>query len=90
MIVPNYEKLSLEVSHVSKVPLYFVNDDVVHTINQMYPDVTAVNLARSVTFNSNNYKKGMIVVHGSCGGLSEFLEIIQLCIFKDQLNLIIK
>lgn len=91
MIIPDdKDKSFLEVAHVSKVPIDVLNDDVVHTIHQMYPDVTAVNLAQSVTLNGNNYKKGMIVVHGTCGGLPEFSEIIQLCIFKDQLSLIIK
>lgn len=39
---------------------------------------------------ASDIKKGMIVVHGSCGGLPGFTEIMQLCIIKDELTLIVK
>lgn len=87
---PDNEKPSMDVAHVSKVPIDVLNEDVLNTITQTYPDITDVNLAQSVTVNGINYKKGMIVVHGSCGGLPEFSEIIQLYIIKDDLIFIVK
>ena len=90
MLCPDDEKSALEVEQVSKVPIDILNEDVVNTITQKYPKITAVNLAQIVTVNGINYKKGMIVVHGSCGSLPEFSEIIQLCIVKDDLSLIVK
>ncbi len=90
MLMPDRETLFLEVANILKVPIDVLNEDVVNTLTQKYPEVTAVNLAHSVTINGNTYKKGMTVVHGSCGGLPEFSEIIQLCIVKDDLSLIIR
>jgi len=90
MLCPDNEKPSLDVAKVSKVPIDVLNEDVLNTITQTYPDISDVNLAQSVTVSGINYKKGMIVVHGSCGGLPEFSEIIQLCIIKDDLIFIVK
>lgn len=84
------EKSSLEVTQVSKVPIDVLNNDVLNSLTQKYPGITAVNLAHSVTINGINYRKGMIVVHGSCGELPEFSEIIQLCVFCDCLSLIVR
>lgn len=84
------EKSSLEVRQVSKVPIDVLNTDVLNTLSQKYPGVTSVSLAHSATINGINCRKGMIVVHGSCGGLPEFTEIVQLCVFQDCLSLIVK
>lgn len=88
--IPESEQSPLKVAQVSKVPIDVLNEDVVHILTLKYPEVTAVNLANSVSINGIEYKKGMIVVHGSCGGLPEFSEIIQLCILKGALSLIVK
>lgn len=90
MLCPDNENLSLDVVQISEVPIDVLNEDVVSTIARKYPEITTVNLAQSVTVNGIRYKKGMIVVHGSCGGLPEFSEIIQLCIIRKDLSLIIK
>ena len=88
MLIPDSETLLLEVANISKVPTDVLNEDYMNTLTQKYSEVTDVNLAHIVTINGNTYKKSMIVVHGSCGGLPEFSEIIQLCIVKDDIHLI--
>lgn len=90
LLCPDNENLPLDVSKISEVPIDVLNDDVVNMMSQKYPEITTVNIAQSATVNGIKYKKGMIVVHGSCGSLPEFSEIIQLCIIKDDLSLIIK
>jgi len=72
MLIPDSEKSYLEVAQVSKVSIDVLNEDIVNILTQKYPEVTAVNLAHSVPINGIHYKKDMIVVHGSCGGLPEF------------------
>lgn len=67
MFIHDYETLFLEVANISKVPIDVLNEDIVNTLTQKYPEVTAVNLAHSVTINGNTYQKGMIVLHGSFG-----------------------
>ncbi len=61
-----------------------------NTLTPKYPRVTAVNLAHGVTIHGNTFKKGMLIVHGSCGDLPDWSEIIQLCIVKDDLSLVIR
>jgi len=90
MLCPDAENSSLDVVQISKVPIDVLNENVVNTVTQKYPEITTVNLAQNVTVNGIKYKKGMIVVHGSCAGLPEFAEITQLCIIRNSLSLIVK
>lgn len=86
MLCPDNEISSLDVVQISKVPIDVLSEHVVNTFTQKCPEITTVNFAESVTVNGIKYKKGMIVVHGSCG----LPEIIQLCIIRNDLSLIIK
>lgn len=90
LLRPDNEKSSLEVLQTSRVSIDILHDDVVNSLVQKHPEISEINLAQSVTVNGIRYKKGMIVVHGSCGGLPGFSEIMQLCIIKDELTLIVK
>lgn len=90
LLRPDNEKSSLEVLQTSRVSIDILHDDAVNSLVQKHPEISEINLAQSVTVNGIRYKKGMIVVHGSCGGLPGFSEIMQLCIIKDELTLIVK
>lgn len=50
-----------------------------------YPDLTTVTLAQSVSSNGIVYRNGMIIVHGSVGGLPEFAEVLQMRIKENTL-----
>ncbi|KAK7898452.1 hypothetical protein WMY93_019305 [Mugilogobius chulae] len=84
------EKTSLQVSHISPVPVEVLKDDIAVCFSQKYPDIAVVNFAQSVTVDGANYKKGMIVAHGSLAGLPLFAEIVQLCVFVGKLVLVVK
>lgn len=90
MYSSSLKKSSLEVTSVSTVPVDVLNEEVALSIKRKYPDVTEVNLAKNVSSNGLNYRNGMIVAHGSTGGLPEFAEILQMCIVKDQLSFIVR
>lgn len=62
-----------------------MKEDVALSLSQKYPDVIVVNLAQSVSSSGINYRSGIIIVHGSVGGLPEFAEIVQMCVLKDTL-----
>lgn len=47
-------------------------------------------LAKGVTYNGLNYICGMILIHGSLGGLPEFNNIIQMVILQDKLIFVVK
>ncbi|RVE72780.1 hypothetical protein OJAV_G00041440 [Oryzias javanicus] len=84
------DKSSLEVEQVSTVPLDVLNEEVANILCQKYPDLTVVHLALNVSVDGINYRRGMIIVHGFVGGLPEFAEIVQICVLRDGLWLIVK
>lgn len=48
-----------------------------------------MHLAKNASSNGIAYSNGMIVAHGSVGGLPEFAEVIQMCVINEILFLII-
>ena len=74
------EKPSLEVARVSTVPVEILKEGVALSFTQKYPDATVVNLTQNVSVDGINYISGMIIAHGSVGGLPEFAEIVQMCL----------
>lgn len=84
------EKPCLEVARVSTVPVEVLKDDIARILSQKYPDAAVVNLAQNVFVDGINYRNGMIIAHGSVGGLPHFAEIVQMCVLKDRLAFIVK
>lgn len=87
---PSLEKPALDVSHVSTVPVDLLKDEIAQVIKLKYPDTSEVSLSKSVSSKGINYRKGMIVAHGSTGGLPDFGEVLQMCILHDQLFFIVR
>lgn len=81
----SFTKPPLEVTNVSNVHIDVLNKDISNALRQKSPSMDNVCLAKSVAYNGLNYKCGMILIHGSLGGLPEFSEIIQLVILQDKL-----
>lgn len=84
------KKSSLEVTDVSIMPVDVLNEGVVSTLKQRYPDVTEVHMAKNVSCSGIRYSEGMLIVHGSADGLPKFNKIIQLCILKKKLCFLVK
>ena len=84
------QKPVVEVSNVSRVPLEVLRDDVSLPIQQMYPNVAEVNMAKSADCKGINYRKGMIVICGFIDGLPEFSEIMRICVLHDTLHFIVR
>lgn len=70
---------SCEVAWVSTVPVEILKAAVA-PLTQKYPDATVVNLAQNVSVDGTNYRNGMVIAHGSVGGLPEVAEIVQVCV----------
>lgn len=83
-------KATFEVSRVSAVPVELLKREIAHCLAEKYPDTAVVSLAQSVSVAGIYYRKGMLIVHGSLGGLPEFAEILQMCILADSLVFIVK
>lgn len=84
------KKSLLEVTDVSIMPVDVLSEGVVSTLNQRYPDVTEVHIAKNVSFSGIHYSEGMLIVHGSVDGLPKFNKIIQLCVLKEKLCFLVK
>ena len=70
----------LDVSHASSVSLDFLKEELAQAFKQKDPNLATIYLAKNVWSKGINYKTGMVLVHGSEGGLPEFGEIHQICI----------
>lgn len=86
------ERSSLTVSTVS-VDIF--HQDVQKVLQLKYPvlcelNVTHIQLTKNASVNGVNYKEGMVVVHGSAGGLPEFGEVIQMVVVEKSLSFIVK
>ena len=79
---------ALIVSDVSTVPIRVLNDAWQMAIKQNYPEVEYVQLTKSASYYGTDYTKGMILGCGSTGGLPDFIQVLQVSIFEDQLTFI--
>lgn len=78
------EKSALDVCSVSVVPLDVLRAEIAQAIRGTYPD------NKTVTNKVFTFKNGMIIVHGSTGGLPVFGEIVQICVVQQNLCFIAK
>ena len=83
-------KNGLCVSNVSTVPVNVMKDDIEITIKRKYPNVQFVQLTDKASLYGTHYVTGMILVHGSTGGLPDFGEILHIVIIESKLNFILK
>lgn len=79
----SYERSAFDVTHVSTIPVDVMKEDIALHLSQKYPDLTTVTLGQSVSSSGIEYRNGMIIVHGSVGGLPEFAEVLQMCILEN-------
>lgn len=84
-----FSRPTLEVTNVSTVHIDVLNKDISDALRRN-SNVDIVCLAKSVTHNGLNYKCGMILIHGSLGGLPEFDEIVHMVILQNKLIFIVK
>lgn len=82
---PNIDKPVRDVSSVSTVSLDFLKEELAQAFKLKYPDVSDIHIGKHVWSKGINYRTGMVVVHGSEGGLSEFGEIHPICILDQRL-----
>ena len=87
---PSLKKSTLVVTKVSTLPVDVLNKEVGASLKQKYPNISEVHLAKNVTSRGINYRVGMLIAHGSAGGLPEFAEIIQMCIVNNSLSFVVQ
>lgn len=86
----NVRRSALSASKTSRVPLEVVNEHIQKFLSQKFPEETFVNLTNNVEFQGISYSIGMMLVHGSTGGLPDFAEILQIIIVPGSLAFVVK
>lgn len=86
----SFPKPPLEVTDVSPVPLDVLNENIAQALKLKYVHIEVACLSKNVTYNSLNYKTGMILAHGSLAGLPEFCKIVQMVVVQDRLCFIVR
>ena len=68
-------KPALNVSNLSTVPVDVPKENIQDAVQRKFPGETCVHVANTVICHGNSYSVGMILPHGSTGGLPEFVEL---------------
>ncbi|XP_063047290.1 uncharacterized protein LOC134441029 isoform X1 [Engraulis encrasicolus] len=90
MTSPSYGKSTLDVPHVSTVPVSVLKEDVAQAFLAKFPNASVVRLTKRACSSGIHYEKGMIVTYGSISGLTEFAEVIEMCVENEELLLFVK
>lgn len=83
-------KPALCVSKVTSIPLALLHEEIQESFKKAYPTQTTVELTSALSYHGTRYAVGMILPHGSTGGLPNFVEISQIVIVGSDLNFIVK
>lgn len=90
MYLQIFDKSHLEVTHMSTIFVDVMKEDLKHSLSLKYPGVSLIYIAQRVADNGISYRNSMVIVHGSTGGMIEFVEITQMCIINYELTFIVK
>lgn len=83
-------KPSFCVTKVSSVPLDVLHEDIKVAIRNKFPSQTTAQLSNAISCHGTRYSVGMVLVHGSTGGLPDFVEILQILILQNIVSFIVK
>ena len=78
------------VTKISELPLEVLHSDIQGALRETSPLLSTVQLTNTVTYYGTRYSVGMILTHGSTGGLPDFAEIIQIAILDSCVHFIVK
>ncbi|KAK6479283.1 hypothetical protein HHUSO_G19991 [Huso huso] len=83
-------KPALSVTKLSTVALEVLKEDIQEAVQRKFPDETCVHLANTVSSYGTDYLVGMILAHGSTGGLPDFVELLLMIIVHGKLAFVVK
>ena len=81
---------SLQVTKLSTVDLTILREDIKKVLETKYPGESFVQIANTLCFSGTSYSTGMILAHGSTGGLPDFVELIQIAVVNGKVGFIVK
>lgn len=81
---------SLHVAKLSVVDVTVLREDIKKALATKFPGESHVQMANAVCYSGTSYSSGMILAHGSTGGLPDFGELIQIAVVKGKPAFILK
>lgn len=81
---------SLQVTKLSTVDLTVLREDIKKALEAKFPGDLAVQMANTVRYSGTSCSTGMILAHGSTGGLPDFVELILIVVVNGKIGFIVK
>lgn len=78
------------VTQLSMVDLTVLREDIKQALETKFPGESFVQMANTVGYSGTSYSTGMILAHGSTGGLPYFVELIQIAVVNGNVGFIVK
>ena len=78
------------VTKTSSLPLEILDTEIQQSLKAVYPTHTSVNLTNVAILHGTKYAAGMVLPHGSTGGLPDFVMISQIVVVDDSVSFIVK
>lgn len=72
------------------VDLTVLREDIKKALETEFPGELFVQMANTVRYSGTSYSTGMILAHGSTGGLPDFVELIQIAVVHGKVSFIVK
>lgn len=85
----NALKPAVCVTKISALPLEILDMEIQQSFKALYPTHTSVNLTNVAILHVTKYA-GMVLPHGSTGGLTDFVMISQIVVVDDSVSFIVK
>ena len=86
----NALKPAVRVTKTSSLPLEILDMEIQQSFKAVYPTHTSVNLTNVAIVHGTKYAAGMVLPHGSTGGLTDFVMISQIVVVDDSVSFIVK
>ncbi len=86
----NALKPAVCVTKTSSLPLEILDMEIRQSFKALYPTHTSVNLTNVAILHGTKYAAGMVLPHGSTGGLPDFVMISQIVVVDDSVSFIVK
>lgn len=67
-----------------------LREDIKKVLETKFPGESFVKIANTLCFSGTSYSSGMILAHGSKGGLPDFVELIKIAVVNGKVGFIVK
>jgi hypothetical protein len=81
---------SFQVSKMSTIDVSVLKEDIMEAVQSKFPGEFVFEITNTVCYSGTSYSSGMILTHGSTGGLPDFVELTQIAVVSGRICFIVK